>query len=400
MQGTRYEIDVYVILLMACSLLELTIVSGLVLSLFRYVIMIWSFTYYFKTLINFQKEPAIIKALTIFYLSLAIYGIVVVVEGKTFQVGIRNVINIVSLNYIYKVTWSLLPIFAFYNFTKKGILTRQYMMKWLYIFAAVVTIYFFLRMRLSMIKTEEDGVTNNAGYVVLSLVPMFIFLKARSWRQYLFMAGAILLVFLSMKRGAILGGLIVAAVYFLYIYRNSKSSTRLGVIIVLIFAAYGAFYVYDRLATTSTYFQERMEDTMEGNTNGRDWIHAFFINYYMNNYTLTEKFIGRGANSTLELFNMFAHNDWIELGINQGLLGMVLYLFFWIAFVRLLLKKVISPEVKTVLLMIFVIYFLKTFFSMSYSEYTLYSSMTFGYSIAMAYEAGKAKKKTQVTLFR
>ena len=209
-----------------------------------------------------------------------------------------------------------------------------------------------------------------------------------------------LLIFFSVKRGAILGGLIVAAVYFMYIFRKSKTSTRLGVVIALIIAAYGTFYVYDRLATTNAHFQERMEDTMEGKTSGRDWIHAFFIDYYMNQYTPTEKLIGRGANSTLELFNMFAHNDWIELGINQGLLGVVLYLFFWIAFVRLLLKKDIPIEVRTSLIMIFVIYFSKTFFSMSYSEYTLYSSMAFGYCIAASYDASKAKRNTQVALIR
>ena len=393
MQGSRFEINTYVVLLLACEVLELTIASGLVLSLFRYVIMIWSFIYYVKTLSNYQKEPVIIKALILFYLSLAIYGIIVVVEGKTFQVGIRNIINVVPLNYIFKTTWSLLPIFAFYNFAQKGLLTKQYMVKWLYTFATIATICYIFRMRRSMMLNEEDEVTNNAGYIVAALVPMFIFLKARSWRQYLFMAGAMLLIFLSMKRGAILCGLIVAAVYFLYIFKESKGSTKLGIYIVLIFAAYGTFYVYDRLATTSAYFRERMEDTMEGNSNGRDWIHSFFIDYYLNNYTPTEKLIGRGANSTLELLNMFAHNDWIELGINQGLLGMVLYLFFWMAFVRLLLKKEIPPEVKTALLMIFVIYFLKTFFSMSYSEYNLYSSMTFGYCIAVAYNARNAKRK-------
>lgn len=395
MQGSRFEINTYVIVLLLCELFDVTIGSGLVRSLFRNIIFVWSFIYYVKTVSNYSKEPAIIKALSIFYLSLVVYGILLVVEGKTFQGGIKNVTNVSSLNYIYKVSWSLLPIFAFYNFARKGLLTKHYMVKWLYVFMTVATVCYFLRMRRSMMIDEEDEVTNNAGYLVLSLVPMFLFLKARSWAQYLFIAGAMLLVFLSMKRGAILCGLILAAVYYLYIFRKSKSSTRLGVIIALIIAAYGTFYVYDRLATTSAYFQERMDDTMEGNTSGRDWIHGFFIDYYLNRYTLTEQLVGRGANSTLELFNMFAHNDWIELGINQGLLGMLLYLFFWLAFIGMLLKKDIPPEVKTSLMMIFVIYLLKSFFSMSYSGYTLYSAMALGYCIAVAYNAGKAKRELQ-----
>ena len=132
---------------------------------------------------------------------------------------------------------------------------------------------------------------------------------------------------------------------------------------------------------------------MEGETSGRDFIQGFLIDYYMTQYTPMEQLVGRGGNATLEVLGQFAHNDWIELGINQGLLGMLLYLFYWISFVKLLMKRHVPPEVRTALAMIFVIYFLKTFFSMSYSGYTLYASMVFGYGIAVACDAGKAKKK-------
>jgi O-antigen ligase len=240
---------------------------------------------------------------------------------------------------------------------------------------------------------EEEEATNNGGYIIISLLPMFIFLKDRSKQQYLLLAGALLLAFLSMKRGAILVGLVAVAVYFWYLFRNSKKSRKLQILVVLMVAASGVFYVFDRLSTTSEYFQERLDDTMEGDSSGRDFIQGFLIDYYMTQYTPMEKLVGRGGNATLEVLGQFAHNDWIELGINQGLLGMLLYLFYWISFVKLLMKRHVPPEVKTALAMIFVIYFLKTFFSMSYSGYTLYVSMVFGYGIAVACDAGKAKKK-------
>lgn len=391
MQGTKTELNIYVALLLVCNLLDAVMGSGPVQTLCRYTILIWSFAYYIKTVANFLREPAVVKALSIFYLSLAIYGIIVLVEGKNFQ-ALTN--PIVPVNYLYKTSWSLLPIFAFYNFAKKGLLTKQFMLKWVYACVVVATISYYFEMLHGLARHEgEEEATNNGGYIIVSLLPMFIFLKDRSWPQYLLLAGALLLAFLSMKRGSVLVGLVAVAVYFWYLLKNSKKTTKAKVFVALIIASFGILYVFDRLSTTSEYFQERVDETMEGDSSGRDFIHGFLIDYYMTQYTPTEQLVGRGGNATLEVLGQFAHNDWIELGINQGLLGMLLYLFFWIAFVKLLMNRSVPPEVKTALAMIFVIYFLKTFFSMSYSAYTFYAAMVFGYGIAVACDAGKAKKK-------
>lgn len=391
MQGTKTELNIYVALLLVCNLLGAVMGSGLLLTLCRYTIIIWSFAYYIKTVANFQKEPAVVKALSIFYLSLAIYGTIALVEGKTLHTPTTS---IVPMNYIYKTSWSLLPIFAFYNFAKKGLLTKQFMLKWIYACVVVATISYYFGMLQSLARHEgEEEATNNGGYIIVSLLPMFIFLKDQSKQQYLLLAGALLLTFLSMKRGAILVAGIAVTVYFWYLFRNSKKSRKIQVFVALMVAALGVFYVYDRLSTTSEYFQERVDETMEGETSGRDFIQGFLIDYYMTQYTPTEQLVGRGGNATLVVLGQFAHNDWIELGINQGLLGMLLYLFFWIAFAKTILKRDVPPKVKAALAMLFEMYFLKTFFSMSYSEYTLYASMVLGFGIAVASDAGKAKKK-------
>lgn len=391
MRETKTELNIYVALLLVCNLFDAVMGSGLVLTLCKYTIIIWSFAYYIKTVANFQKESAVVKALSIFYLSLAIYGTIALVEGKTLYTPTTP---IVPVNYLYKASWSLLPIFAFYNFAKKGLLTKQFMLKWIYACVVVATISYYFGMLQSLAKHEgEEEATNNGGYIIVSLLPMFIFLKDRSKQQYLLLAGALLLAFLSMKRGAIMVGLVAVAVYFWYLLKNSKKTTKAKVFVALIIASFGILYVFDRMSTTSEYFQERVDETMEGDSSGRDFIQGFLIDYYMTQYTPTEKLVGRGGNATLDVLGQFAHNDWIELGINQGLLGMLLYLFYWISFVKLLMNRSVPPEVKTALAMFFVIYFLKTFFSMSYSGYTLYVSMVLGYGIAVACDAGKAKKK-------
>jgi len=392
MQNAKIGLNIYITLLLACALLELTIVSGFILTLFRAIIFAWSLYYFLRTIANTKKEPAIIVALAVFYLLLAIYGIIVVFEGKSFAIGSRATQKVVTLSYIVKVSWSLLPIFVFYNFARKGILTKQVMIRWLPIFFAAAIVCYFIMRIIVMEKHDEDEVTNNGGYLILSLVPMLLFLKAKSFKQYLFLAGSLLLIFLSMKRGAILIGLVIIVIYYLYLFRDSKRSSYVGVVLALVVGLSSAYYLFDRMLTSSEYFQQRLDETLEGDTNGRDFIQGFFINYYFNEYTPKEQLIGKGANSTLELFNFYAHCDWIELAINQGLIGMLLYFVFWITFIKLLFKKKIAPDVRTCLIMLFFIYFMKTIFSMSYSEYTLYSSMALGYCIAMSYQIGDKKR--------
>ena len=384
MLDSKASLNIFVLIQLACILLKLTIVSGPVLSVLNYTVTLWSLYVFCQIMLNIKYEPPVIKALAAFYILLAVYGLVVVAQGKTFVVGMRDVRTVVNLSYIVKVSWSLLPIFVFYQYSKKGLLTDLYMQKWIFVFVVVATISYFLVLEVAQMRHDEgDEATNNGGYEVLSLIPMLLFLKTRSIKQYLMFGYCLLLVFYSMKRGAILIGGITAMVYFVFLLRNSSRSARFSVLFALFIVMAGSYYYFDKMLATSEYFQERVDDTMEGDTSGRDVIQGFFIDYYLNEASTTEQVIGGGANRTLELFNMYAHNDWIELAINQGLIGMFLYLVFWIAFARVLFKRDIPPIERTALIMLFFIYFMKTLFSMSYSDYTLYSSMVLGYCLAV-----------------
>ena len=115
MEKSNTGLTIYVFLTLVWELLDYIIVSNSVLSLFRLIIFAWSFLFFIETLFNKNTLP-IIKALIIFYSLLAIYGIIVVVEGKTFIVGLKDSHIVVTLSYIVKVSWSLLPIFVFYQY--------------------------------------------------------------------------------------------------------------------------------------------------------------------------------------------------------------------------------------------------------------------------------------------
>ncbi len=131
---------------------------------------------------------------------------------------------------------------------------------------------------------------------------------------------------------------------------------------------------------------------MEGNSSGRDFIYEFFWYYFLDSTTTKQFLFGGGAFETLFLFNIYAHNDWLEIAINQGVLGLSIYVFFWLTFLRLCLKCKSDILVKTALWMLFVFFLLKSMFSMSYDQFTLYSNIVLGYCMAYNTDINKNNK--------
>ena len=171
-------------------------------------------------------------------------------------------------------------------------------------------------------------------------------------------------------------------IYFLYLLRNSKRSAVVGIIVSMFIALGIVYYIYQSMMDSSAYFQARVEDTLEGDSSGRDNIYAFFFEYYMEETTTEQQLVGLGANATLDIFGQYAHNDWLEIAINQGLLGLIIFLVFWLVFFAVCLRKHPDSRIRTTLCMLFAIFFLKSFFSMSYRSFTLYSNIVLGYCIA------------------
>ena len=73
------------------------------------------------------------------------------------------------------------------------------------------------------------------------------------------------------------------------------------------------------------YFQTRLTSTLEGNSSGRDEIYSHIWNVF-NNSNMFHYLFGYGAQGSFIMTAKFAHSDWLELLINQGLLGFIIYI--------------------------------------------------------------------------
>ena len=197
---------------------------------------------------------------------------------------------------------------------------------------------------------------------------------------------------LSIKRGAILVSSLAFIYMLLFALKNSSPSKKIATLVLFIaLVGYGSI-VIERMYENSVVFQHRVEHTLEGRTSGRDEIAENLLNIYLNSNILHLLF-GYGADGTLKVGN-YAHNDWLEMLFDQGVLGFVAYFIFWISVFRLWRREMIKKsDLGLFIGLIFICSFTKTLFSMWYSMANIFITMPLGYCLAQIYGQGHRKGK-------
>lgn len=278
-----------------------------------------------------------------------------------------------------------MPILVFYDFFKKGIVSKKRLLYYLLPLIVLYILHFYRFQNYSIIQSADEGIfgeefTNNTGYSFLSLFPLTLLLKNRLIR-YSCLIVLILFIFTAYKRGAILITSIILLMVVVNELRNIKNVRNLitSVFLFLVASFLIINYIYNKYEN-SDYFQHRLEATEEGDTGNRDIIYDDVTQSYLNGNFL-QLLIGRGADSTFEAANTYAHQDWLETLHNNGILGAFLLFLFYLSIflgVRKLKNKVPS-RVLISFWALFIICFLKSFFSMSIQGMELGVTMMLGY---------------------
>lgn len=259
--------------------------------------------------------------------------------------------------------------FAFLG--KKGILTHKFILvsAILLTVAAIPSFYNMQQLALAKLASGVDETTVNASTVFLMLLPLLFCLKQRVVSLVLF---CICLFFLieGAKRGNILAAVIPSVLYVWILFQeNKKNVFKISVLIIAIAAI--AVWAKDMILSDD-YLISRYEDTLEGNTSGRDVIYSTMWNMWSGTDRIVNFLFGYGYNGTLlySPIHKFAHNDWLEILVDFGLLGAVTYVAVFIAFARLYFM-VDKGYPRLVCIAIVSIWFMKTVYSMGFSNESL-----------------------------
>lgn len=332
------------------------------------------------------NHPPYIKGLNLLVMMFSIYGFYLILMNPSTIHYSMSGMSMASYNYIKSIYLSILPIYAFYYFSLKGYLTAERLRWWAVVFciSCVVSYYIYMQQAMEMLLargSSAEETTNNAGYLFLSLIPVWVLFRKKPLLQYAGLAFCMAFILMGMKRGAIAIGGVVVLYLIWQIIKNARGNQRFIVILLsAVLAVAGVYFVIDMM-TNSDYFLQRIEDTKEGDSSNRDILYSFFWTYFTEKADAIQYLFGRGANGTLEIYYNYAHNDWLEIAVNQGLLGIVVYAVYWKQFYSTW-RQSTNIEAKTILALVGIIYFAKTIFSMSYGDMTYVCTSVLGYALA------------------
>ena len=338
--------------------------EGIIDAFLLIIIIFWSLIVGGRYLLFLKNEPLFIKATSLLLWMYIIYG------GIYMLFPLTNLpLFVHPRGYLQGGLKSLLPILVFYSYAKNGKLSVRNFRKYTYVLLWIGIVNFYYNRNLILIDalTDDQEITNNIGYVFLSIMPIIIFTIKQRF-GYILLALDLFFIYISFKRGAIMLGT-VCLIYFLFgFYKSKKTRTEKNktLILIILIMMFGFYYSYN-LYENSQYLQVRVEKTLEGDSSGRDRIGNRILEEYNKN-TITQYLIGRGANATVIPGGNFAHHDWLEIIYNNGIIGVFLLFLFYFSLFKAIIK--IKRNCKNTLMIIsfqilFFIIFMKTFFSMS-----------------------------------
>lgn len=330
--------------------------------------------------------PVYFRGLNLLIGMFTIYGLASIAFNPLLIYYPQPGISVNSYNYLKSIYLSMLPIYPFYYFTRKGYLTAERLRIWGAVFFISMVLTYFYTQQTALAKLMEMGstseeVTNNAGYLFLSFIPLLVLYRNKPLLQFAALSLVMAFIVMGMKRGAIAIGA-VAFVYFIFhAIKNSKREKKVILIVLSLVLCLSVVYFFIYQMKSDDYMMQRIEQTFEGNSSGRDRLYSFFWNYFVQDASFLHFLLGRGANGTLEIYYNYAHNDWLEIAVNQGLLGVIVYFVYW-KNMFITWKNATNIDAKAIIAMAIIVYFAKTLFSMSYGDMTYVFTSVLGYALA------------------
>ena len=379
--------NVYISLLLFYSMQGTMIpTGGTIFSQLILIVAMLMGVYYTVKTIALPNKPIYFTGLNILFLMFVVYGVVLLFSDNHYIIRYSGA-EVSNSSFLKSIFLSIPNIYSFYYFSRKGFLTGPILKKWIVVYM-LASVFIFIDYKMTSIHTlllegnDVDEITNNMGYLFVALIPAVAVFKNNNIIQYGLLIFCMVFIVIGMKRGAILVG-VLSVLYFLYFnFRYYRSISKVKVLIFSMLIVLAGVYMVTYMMETSDYFTQRIIQTEDGGSSGRDYIYEFFWNHFKNETDTGKYLFGNGANATLGIGINYAHNDWLEIVIDQGVLGLIVYAFYWLCFYKTIRQTKHNLSAKLVLTLAFISFFVMTSFSMSYTEYSIFSCTVFGYYLA------------------
>lgn len=311
-------------------------------------IVIVSFYCFYKTLFykKFNSKFVFLWCLFISYISLQ----------YAFTADFSNHIhNSIYVNYlIINVVFYALYYFSREHLIEDSIFIRYF---FLLLLAFIVRFYYMENLIETSSLDSQNLIVNNSGYYFLFIMPFLFFFKTRNVLLVFGLLISYYFILSSLKRGAILVGGINVIILIFYLLKSVKNKFYiLKYVFLLLVASISSFiisnnhFLFDRLTSSSS--------------SGRDYIYSTLLNVFINSSEYLKIIFGYGHLATRNFVYNEAHNDWLELVIDYGLVALIMYFMFFVILTKMLIDKSLCRHYRYALFSILVIWICVSMFSM------------------------------------
>ena len=343
-----------------------------------FVLLLSSFYFVYKIII--LKKPPVLKILVLLY----IYTLFNCFRDfDNFPIfGVNILINFGSCFFVY-------------YFSRQNRLSFDDLKYLFSKYAYVSLTVFFLTYYLIGFETVNNSLLTGPSFIIM---PLFIYIIYFFWHQPKKMLWYYLIILsitaFAGKRTVFLAGLLGLLIYFYY-YRKSYSKMVLKKIISAFLISsiilLGSIYLY----STNPLFKYRVEQSLTPSEDSRSLLYGNLILEYLS-FDSNQRIYGIGFNGvksfTIGKFeNIHAHNDFLELLIDTGIIGVSLYILFLLFFLKFILLKKHNRIHKSVLVFMFMSWLI-----LSFTQSNIYAPTSIMYFILLGFILGTDRHKLQI----
>lgn len=221
---------------------------------------------------------------------------------------------------------------------------------------------------LERISGNED-VVNNAAYMFVNLIPFVFLIKKSKTISILSMLVLVFFIIQGSKRGAILTGSVGVLIYIYYQLRTIEKKHRIkGYFITAVGIVVLVYFIYN-FYLENEFLSYRIQSMLEGDSSQRDRIYSDIFSGWYNSGNIINLIFGYGFAESQQLASgSFAHNDWLELLSNYGLIGVSIYLMLFYSAYKLIRYSQWYSDKRILFICVVSMWFLVTLFSMAYTS--------------------------------
>ena len=336
--------------------------QGTIITQIAFMVILFTSLFYCLKVLLIEGGKNLFILLWLSFILLNFFGYLITLDlSNPYYFGQMKVILLFSL-----------PFFPFYFLARSGEFEEHHLLRFFIIMLILSIIEFKYNndLILSSRLSDNINVVNNTAYYFALLLP-YIFLFKKRIFSILSIFVILFFIIQGAKRGALIVGIVGASIFIYYNLTSIQSKNRIvSYFFTIIGIVVSFFYLFNYLLNNE-YLIERLTSISDGGS-GRDIIFTNLLNNWYNSENILNFVFGYGFSSTIKFSGSghFAHNDWLELLTNFGILGVGIYSFIFILMILMILSKNLSYRDRFILISVIFMWFFNTLFSMVYTSYS------------------------------